>query len=61
MAESYYAYMTSDDWACISSNETKIINHIKKMKEQHPNDVTIQHYPEKNSGGDCGMCSAFMD
>ena len=50
MAESYYEYMTSDDWACVSSNETKIINHIKKMKAQYPNDVTIQHYPEKNSG-----------
>lgn len=38
------------DKAFVSSNERRWNNHIRKLAEQHPNEVTILAEPETNGG-----------
>lgn len=42
------------DQAFFSSDERKWINKIHKLKEQHPNEITIIREPEDNDG--CIYC-----
>lgn len=48
--ETCYEYLTGDDWGCVSTNETRIINQINRLKAERPVDVVIQHSPEDNDG-----------
>ena len=48
--ETGFDYLDSDKHATFSSSETKWINKILKLKEEHPNEVDIQCYPEDNQG-----------
>lgn len=43
-------YLDVDNHAVFSSAERKWINKILKLKESHPDEVTIRHYPDKNDG-----------
>lgn len=43
-------YLDVDNHAVFSSAERKRINKILKLKETHPDEVTIRHYPDKNDG-----------
>jgi len=43
-------YLDVDNHAVFSSAERKWINKILKLKESHPNDVNIRHYPDTNYG-----------
>lgn len=47
--ETSYTY-TEDGKCWFSSDERKTINHILKLKEQYPDEVTIRAYPENNDG-----------
>lgn len=48
--ETCYEYLTGDDWGCVSTNETRIINQINRLKTKYPDDVAIQRSPEDNDG-----------
>lgn len=37
-------------WAMVSGDEQRLINLIHKLKEQHPDEVTIQYEPANNHG-----------
>lgn len=43
-------YLDVDNHAVFSSAERKWINKILKLKETHPDEVSIRHYPDKNDG-----------
>lgn len=43
-------YLDVDDHAVFSSAERKWINKILKLKESHPDEVTIRHHPDTNYG-----------
>ena len=47
--ETCYTY-TEDGKCWFSSDERKTITRIRKLKEAHPDDVTILKQPEKNDG-----------
>ncbi len=48
--ETCYEYYTDEKWACISSDEKKVINRIMELHEAHPNEVVISCSPENNHG-----------
>ncbi len=48
--ETCYEYYTDEKWACISSDEKKVINRIMELHEAHPNEVVISCSPENNQG-----------
>ena len=43
-------YLSCDKTATFCSSESKWINKILKLKESHPDDVTIEVLPENNQG-----------
>ena len=49
--ETCYEYYTDEKWACISSDEKKVINRIMELHEAHPDEVVISNRPE--SKADC--------
>ena len=48
--ETCYEYYTDEKWACISSDEKKVINRIMELHEAHPDEVVISNRPESNQG-----------
>lgn len=48
--ETCYEYYTDEKWACISSDEKKVINRIMELHEVHPDEVVISSYPGSNQG-----------
>ena len=40
----------TDGWAWFSSDERKWVTRIKKLAEQHPDEVIIKRMPEDNDG-----------
>lgn len=48
--ETCIEYLDIDKHATFCSSETKWINKIRKLHEQHPNDVVIVEEPENNDG-----------
>lgn len=48
--ETCYEYYTDEKWACISSDEKKVINRIMELHEAHPDEVVISNRPENNQG-----------
>lgn len=46
--ETSFSY--SDDIAYFSSDEWKWIKRIRKLKEEHPDEVTVLNEPETNDG-----------
>lgn len=48
--ETCIEYLNVDDNATFCSSESKWINKILKLKEEHPDEVDIQAYPEDNQG-----------
>ena len=53
--ETCYTY-TEDGKCWFSSDERKTITRIRKLKEAHPDDVTILKQPEENDGCIYGWC-----
>lgn len=51
------SYTYTDDGKCwFSSDERKTITRIRKLKEAHPDEVTILKQPEENDGCIYGIC-----
>lgn len=50
---------TDKNSAYFSSDERKWINHIRQLKEEHPDEVTILAEPEDNDG--CIYCKLPAD
>lgn len=48
--ETCYEYYTDEKWACVSSDEKKVVNRIMKLHEEHPDMVVISSYPGSNQG-----------
>lgn len=48
--ETCFNYISEDKTATFCSSEQKWINKILKLKEKHPNEIKIVHYPENNHG-----------
>lgn len=48
--ETCIEYLNVDNNATFCSSESKWINKILKLKEEHPDEVDIQVYPEDNQG-----------
>lgn len=46
---------TDRDKGAFSSDEWKWINRIRKLKQEYPDEVRIDHEPEKNDGCICAM------
>ncbi len=53
--ETSYTY-TEDGKCWFSSDERKTITRIRKLKEAHPDEVTILKQPEENDGCIYGYC-----
>ena len=43
-------YLSCDKHATFCSSETKWINKILRLKEEHPDEIEIQKFPENNHG-----------
>lgn len=50
MKETCFSYTAEDDCAVFSSSETKWINKMLKLQQEHPNDVKIIYHPDDNHG-----------
>jgi hypothetical protein len=50
LKDTCFSYTNEDDCAYFSSSETKWINKILKLKEEHPDKVKIVYRPEDNHG-----------
>lgn len=40
----------TDKTMYVSSDQQRIINKVRKLAEQHPDEVTVIRYPEQNDG-----------